>query len=402
LAPAVSERTARRDAPTAAWLSGNSRLCDPVVSYLQRFRGALIGALAFTSCSIACAVQAQADQAIKEPPPADTAGEAPKAEASWGANRKLKSTTILNPIFVPSALVLSYVGLHTGLERAETDHVPFSPRTIDLKIIRIAEGIDGGIRIVDRVGLFVNLAGYGVTSINQESMIVRGGSYRINGGGGVIVKLFQLKELGTQFSLRARASGDDGKIYNLLPLLRQLDAKPVRSAVNAVQGQLGDVLLTPFSSFNWGGDLVIAQPLGRMFSLQGSASMTVSSSTLKPYDLIDGRRHDVDLTTTIPEFGLAAAFDAAPLKVPLGVMLEWKISLPRTKDDQTKQSTSHTQNLLALDLLYTGRSDLQTGFSIFGQWGSDPIEDRGADGAPIRSSDERKLVGALLLLRYFW
>lgn len=374
------------------------------MSHLHRFRSAWFGALAFTSCSIACAAQAhaQADQAVTQAPPAEPSGEPGKAAPKWGEHRQLNDNTMLNPLFVPSALVLSYVGLRTGVERAETDHVPFSPRTVDLKIIRIAEGIDGGIRIIDRVGLFVNLSGFGVTSTNQESLIVRGGSYRLNAGGGVIVKLFQLKQPGTQFSLRARAADGNGKIYNLLPLLRQLDATPVRSAVSAARGRLGDVLLTPFSSFSWGGDLLIAQPLGHLFSLQGYAGMTFDSSTLRPYDLLERRRIDFDLSTTLPEFGLAAAFDAAPLKVPFGVMLEWTLSLPNTEDDRTKHSSSHTQNLVALDLLYTGRSDLQTGVSLYAQWGSDPIEDRGADGAPVESSDERQRLGALIMLRYFW
>lgn len=308
---------------------------------------------------------------------------------------------MLTPMFVPSALVLSYVGLRTGLEKAQTNQVPFSPRDVDIKIVRIAEGIDGGIRIVDRVGLFMSLAGYGTTSINQESLVVRGGSYRINGTGGVIVKVLKLDQPGTQFSLRARAGGDTGKVYNLLPLLRQLDSRPVRSAVDAATGEIGDVLLTPFSGYDFGADLLIAQPLGRLFSLQASGSLTFQNVTLKPWNLRDNARHGIDLTTTLPEVGLAAAFDAASLSVPLGIMLEWVISFPNTHDDLTDASTSRTQNRLAFDAFYTGRSDLQTGVSIYGQWGSDPIEDRAADGS-TRKSDERELVGAMLMLRYFW
>jgi hypothetical protein len=175
----------------------------------------------------------------------------------------------------------------------------------------------------------------------------------------------------------------------------------VRSTVDAARGELGDVLLTPFSGSDWGGDFLIAQPLGAMFSLQASASFTFQSATLRPYDLMANARHGIDVTTTLPEFGLAAAFDARTLSVPVAIMLEWVISFPNTHDDLTDSSSSRTQNRLAFDAFYSGRSDLQTGFSIFGQWGSDPIEDRAADGT-TRKSDERELVGAMLVLRYFW
>ena len=204
--------------------------------HLDRFRNSLFAVIATVCFANAAPAYAQADEAVVEPPPGATSGEASHRTPAWGANRKLKSTTMLSPMFCPRRWYCPILGLRTGIERAETDHVPFSPRTVDLKLIRIAEGIDGGIRIIDRVGLFVNLSGFGVTSTNQESLIVRGGSYRLNAGGGVIVKLFQLKQPGTQFSLRARAAGGNGKIYNLLPLLRQLDATPVRSAVSAARG----------------------------------------------------------------------------------------------------------------------------------------------------------------------
>ena len=87
--------------------------------------------------------------------------------------------------------------------------------------------------------------------------------------------------------------------------------------------------------------------------------------------------------------------------VPLGVMLEWTLSLPNTEDDRTKHSSSHTQNLVALDLLYTGRSDCRPG-SRSRQWGSDRSKIAARTATPVESSDQRQRLGALIVLRYFW
>jgi hypothetical protein len=201
--------------------------------------------------------------------------------------------------------------------------------------------------------------------------------------------------------LRGRIADTGGKVYSLLPLLRQIDKTPVRSTVNAATGELGDVLISPFSEFDYGGDLAFVQPFGRLFSLQASASITREDQTVSPYNLVAHARHDFDVTNTLPEFGLAFAFDAAKLRVPVAFMLEYTLSLPHAHSQLSDTSHSYTQNLLALDVLYTGRSDLQTGVVLFGQWGTDPIQNQSTDGSVLTSGRNTRL-GAELTLRYFW
>jgi hypothetical protein len=350
--------------------------------------------------TVAAGVHAQADDASASATPPLAPSEVPDDHA-WGANRDIGKHSFQFPVFVPSALVLSYLGQRTGFQSLQIPDVVFRSRKSELKQARIEEDIDAGVRIVDRVGLFASLYASGSSSVNRFSMIVRGGNYRLGARGGVIVKLFRLDETNTQVSLRARIAGESGQIVTLLPLLQALDQRPVRSAVDAVTGELGDVLLAPFSSFEWGGDLVVAQPLGRAFSAQAFFGLTFNSTTLRPYDLVENMRHDRDLSITTPQFGLALTADGIELKVPLALVFEYVLAAPDAEESGTNLAVADTTHVFALSLNYTGRRDLQAGITAFGQFGNESLDQITSDGTTRKSGTARR-AGAVLTLRYIW
>jgi hypothetical protein len=342
------------------------------------------------------------DNPPKDVVAARQAEENAKVGTRWGQNRRIKSHLFLAPSLIPSALVTSYVGQRTVGELIETPNVPYlNKQRFDLDQGRIAEHLDVGVRIVDRVQAFVTLTGIADSSTTGESLVLRGSNYILGAQGGVLVKLFQIAQSGTQLSLRGRIAGQSGKVFSLLPFLTALDEAPARSAVAVLNTNLRELLVSPFSMFAWGADLPVAQPLGRMFSLQASIGITIESDTLRPYNLIARGRQDVDFSTTRPEAGIALTWDAMALRVPVALMLEYLGSIVDVTNDETDKSASSGLHMLALGVYYSGRTDLQLGLIGYGEIGAGPIELFAADG-PVHSEDNTRRVGGQFVLRYFW
>jgi hypothetical protein len=327
----------------------------------------------------------------------------PKAgQCKWGARREIDGHSFLFPVFVPSAVVASYLGLHTGLELDTVPDVAAGNLgQFDMEQIRITEGIDAGVRLFDGVGLFLSVGGHASASIDVPSLVVRGSDYLIGVSGGVIVKLLRIDDTGTQFSLRARVARESGQTFALLPLIDAVAAGEARTAAQLLSNHFGELMLTPVTTFGWGGELAIAQPIGAAFAVQAALGMSFETAQFDPFDVASDARRRIDLATTRPELGVALTADADPAGVPFALMLEYQIALPRTDNGTSGREYDRSEQVLGASLYYSGRADLQTGLLGYVQFGAQPIEGRDATGNARVSGDPRR-VGGQLMLRYFW
>ncbi len=320
--------------------------------------------------------------------------------ANWGSSRILGDHQFIFPTFVEAAFVSTYLGARVGAATNQIANLPFGRLgRVDIENVRFAEGIDFGIRLFDGVGIFGTLAGIANVATNARSLVIRTGQYELTARGGAIVKLLRTDE--TLLSLRARVGAGRGANFTLVSLLSSLTETPVAAVEDVVTGSLDQFLIVPFSRFNWGGSLALAQAFSPAFSLQASLGLTVGSTTLKPFDPFLDSRRDLDFSSLTPALGVALAGDARTVGVPLALMLEWEIARPRTTNEQNDRTQSLTQNTLAAGLFYSGREDLQTGILAFAELGLEPISGFTPTGEPA-DSDKPRIFGGTLTLRYVW
>ena len=342
-----------------------------------------------------------APEARAQPPSCPVCPECPPCPSEkWGSSRVLDDHRFIFPTFVETAFVSTYLGARVGVASNQVDNLPFGRLgRIDVEAVRIAEGLDLGLRLFDGVGLFATLAGIANLSTNARSLIIRTGQYELTARGGVIVKLLRTER--TQLSVRGRVGTARGKNFTLVALLSAISETPIAAVEDVVTGDLDQFLIVPFSRFNWGGSFAFAWALSPAFSLQSSLGFTVGSTTLEPYDPFLNARQDLEFSSTTPAFGVALTGDARTLGIPLALMLEYEFSRLRTTNELTDRTQSLSQNTLAAGLFYSGRPDLQTGILAFAQLGLEPVTGFTATGEPA-DSDKPRVFGGTLSLRYVW
>ncbi|MGI5864178.1 MAG: hypothetical protein ACOX6T_19280 [Myxococcales bacterium] len=324
----------------------------------------------------------------------------PCACADWGSSRILGDHQFIFPTFAETAFVSTYLGARVGVSYNQVSNLPFGRLgRVDVANLRIAEGIDLGIRLFDGVGIFGTLAGVASVSTNARSLVIRTGQYEVSGRGGAIVKLLQTDE--TLLSVRANVGGARGANFTLVALLSALTEAPIAAIEDVISDGLDEFLIVPFSRFEWGGSVALAQAFSPAFSLQASAGVLVGSTTLKPFSPLLDAREDLDFNSLTPALAVALAGDARTVGVPLALMLEWEISFPRTTNELNDRTQSLTQNTVAAGLFYSGREDLQTGVLAFAELGLGPITGFTPTGEPA-DSDKPRLFGGTVTLRYVW
>jgi hypothetical protein len=106
-----------------------------------------------------------------------------------------------------------------------------------------------------------------------------------------------------------------------------------------------------------------------------------------------------DVITTRPSLALAADLDLNPTGIPLALMLEYRGTAVHVADTQTQGSTNVAafENLVALGVYYSGRTDLQLGVTAYTLFGQAPT--LGANATP---SGKPLDLAAQLAFRYFW
>lgn len=372
---------------------------------------------------------------VTSPPPASTtpasepsARPAPAAKLNdeWGKGRLVGAHRFPSAVFIPSVLVTSSLGVRAGVEYHQVPGYAQLPtlgtstkaQAVDLKTINVAETIDFAFRLHEYIAVFGDFYGRARLGANISTLLGTGADYTYGGDVGALVKL--LRFAGFQLGARAQVGYYTGQSAGILTLFQDLNAIAA-DAIARVQrdpnldldralSQLNSSfrnatadLLTPFDGVVYAASLNVAQGIGAFVGIQGSVGFSVDTATYQPtmFDPAAGspRTTRYKVQTVRPNIALAVDLDLEPIRIPIDIMLEYRIApvqVTRTNNGQENDESSAEQ-LLAFGLYYSGRSDLQlgvTGYTLFGQ--------PPALGANAQPSGEPQDLGAQFVFRYFW
>jgi hypothetical protein len=369
-------------------------------------------------------------------PPATTSAspstlcpEQPPAAASdgWGSGRLLGGHRFPIAVFVPSVLSSSYIGVRAGLEYhqvpgfAQLPALTLSgtkPQPVDLRTVNVAETIDFALRLHDYVAIYGDAYGRARLGANINTLLGTGADYTYGGDLGAILKFFSVG--GFQIGARAQIGYYTGQSAGILALFQDLSAIASDAISRVQQNPTLDInralaqlnasfrnatadLVTPFDGVAYGAWINAALGLGPFVGIQGSGGFAVDTATYQPtrFDpqLGQPQTRRTEMHTVRPLFGLALDVDVSPIGIPLAAMLEYRISpvhVTRT-DGAIRSDESSLEQLVALGVYYSGRSDLQLGLTVYTLFGQPP-----ALGANAQPSGEPQDLGAQFVFRYFW
>jgi hypothetical protein len=382
------------------------------------------------------AVGGEAEPAEMRPelPPAAVSGTTPAVsrpvppvptEESWALSRRLGDHNFLEGSFVPSALLSSHLGVRAGVEYHEVPGFTELPtlvgsgmQAVDLKTVNVIEQIDFAFRLHNLLAIYGDAYGEARVGANISTLLGTGADYTYGGDLGAQVKLLRVG--GFQLSVRAQfgyfagqAAGIRGLFQDLTNIaqdaLKQIEANPVLD-LNTALTQLNNAfihatadLLTPFDGIAYGASLNLAQGLGHYVGLQLSLGYSGQRTTRHPTMYVGNGQGAVTSeyieTTSRPTLSGAVDLDLAAAGVPLAAMLEYRATPLTTSDsDQMSHFSVNTlEQLIALGLYYSGRTDLQLGIVGYTLLGQSP-----ALGAGTMASGNPRDLAAQLVFRYFW
>ncbi len=331
----------------------------------------------------------------------EAAAKPPASQCPYGEGRQLGGHTFQTPTLADFALPIGYLGLRAGGDVERVPDLPFGILgKLTLHSAQLAESVDLSVRVHDRVAIFGSLAGLGSTGLSVRDIAIRGTNVSWGGGVGALVKLLELQ--GTVLSVRGALGGSSGVLANLLALIDALASAPRSTLEELLAGNLGELLLTPFSRFNYGASVALAQALGSSFSLQASLGVNGDSLSLDLFDLGPSARRQTHITTIAVPLALALTADLKPsIRVPIAVMLEYQINPRHISNDNTGEANWRSRNTAALGLYFSGRRDVQAGVSAFALVDSDPIQGRAVGGGSAPSGTPQS-YGGQIILRTFW
>ncbi|HEY2734207.1 MAG TPA: hypothetical protein VGI70_09485 [Polyangiales bacterium] len=361
---------------------------------------------------------------------AEAAAAAPLASTTWGERRVLDGHRFPIAAFVPNPLPSSYLGVRAGLEYHEvpgyaelpTLGTTSTPQQVDLKTIDVAETLDFSIRLHDYVALFGDAYGRARVGANTSTLLGTGADYTYGGDAGVLAKIVRVG--GFQLAVRGQFGMYAGQSAGILTLFQDLNriasnaimrveqnpTTDLNAAINQLNASFRNAtadLLTPFTGVTWGGSVNFAQAIGRFVGVQGSLGFLYDAATYNP-TMIDVSTSEplrsTSRTRTLrPNLAIAIDLDLSPVRVPLDLMLEYRatpVSVKTTTTGTTadgSDSQSAVEQLFAVGIYYSGRSDLQLGVTGYALSGQIP-----ALGANAQPSGQPLDLGLQFVFRYFW
>jgi hypothetical protein len=358
-------------------------------------------------------------------PPPSAASEPPSTD-DWGQRRVLAGHRFPQSVFLPTALLSSSLGVRAGIEyHAVPGYAQLpslisasAPQLVDLQTVNVDESLDFELRLHDYFALFGDAYGAARVGANISTLLGTGADYTYGGDAGLMAKLVRVQ--GFQLSIRAQLGYYIGQSAGILALFQDLNniasgaisqvvSNPtldINNAINQLNVAFSNAtadLLTPFHGIRYGTSLNAAQALGRYVGLQASIGFGSETATYYPtrYDVSTAGplTTQYSLRTLRPSFGIALDVDAGPVGLPVDLLLEYQVT-PITLQQRTRDVTNSEysiENLVAVGVYYSGRTDLQlgaTGYSLVGQ--------TPALGANARPSGKPRDLGVQLVFRYFW
>ena len=349
----------------------------------------------------------------------------PALASQWGQTRALGEHYFQLGSFVPSALVDSHIGIRAGVEYHQVPGfaqlpslVSTGPQAVDLRTINVAETLDFAVKLHEHFAIYGDGYGKARVGANIATLLGSGADYTYGGDLGLLVKLFRAG--GFQLSVSGQAGYYSGQSAGILALFQDLNViaqdalkkfqqNPVLD-VNQAINQLNVAfrtatadLLTPFSGFKFGFALNAAQAIGPYLGVQASLGFYSDRATYQPtrYDTQSGGPLVMERTikTTRPSLALAMDLDASPSGLPFAMLLEYRATPINVSDSQAEPGYDVTafEHLVALGLFYSGRRDLQLGFTGYTLFGQAPTI--GANATP---SGKPLDLALQLVFRYFW
>lgn len=366
-------------------------------------RSALV-ALAMTAPASAFAQPEQASppdpgSTVESPSPApqrDAEGAADEttgvARRGDGGDRVLGDHVFIYPAFFDSSFVNTYFGVRARVGLIRVSDIPTDAGRLHIYAASADEVIDLGIKITRWLGVFGTAGIRTLIGTNLKSLAYAGATYELASGGGVLVRLYQDDDRGTQLSIRGSVSHANGQVSTLLPILQN----PAGSVGEALSGDLGEVTRTPVTVFSCRGALAFAQSFSPILSVQAALGIGATEVTLEPYDFTRRARSSVSARGVTYTLGLAPAADFRSLGVPIAVMPEYVLLRQASSTDLRVSTSFDTQHLLGLGLYYSGRATLQLGIVAATQLGGEPVVT-----SMGRSARPQQHLGQFIL-RYVW
>ncbi|WP_164021640.1 hypothetical protein [Pyxidicoccus trucidator] len=315
--------------------------------------------------------------------------------------RKLGGHTFLFPILQQTAFVTTHVGIREGVARYDVPDLPVSTLgTRDILLTGFQQTADLGLTITPWLGLTGYARGTIITGANTASLLTDGASVNLVGQAGAVVRLWRNESSGTQVSLRALYGHSKGKEITVLSLIRSIVNNPLLTLEDIVDGNTGQFLLEPTSEQAVTGGGYVAQALGPVFSLQGSATGEYAWRTREPFDSEAGQRLTLDTNAFRINLSLALAADFNSLGVPVALMGEYQF-LTGEEDEIGRQDQTLKASTVALGVYYSGRPNLQLGVGSVVTLSAASRRGIGEEGQTVESGDPTLAYGQLIL-RYIW
>jgi hypothetical protein len=316
-----------------------------------------------------------------------------RAEAQDASARTLRGHTFVYPATIDPAFVQTTFGLRTSARYATVGDLPTGNGTIDVTSLGVRENVDFEIALAERWAVGASALGQFVTGTTGRALIAQGALYSYGASVNGAFRILRLEDTGTQVTARLQMFGvQGGGQIGLVPLVRAVRNEPSRG-IPDVATNLSDLLITPSSWFGFAGSVNVAQAISEVFAVQASFRLDVKRFTRSPF--VPGRgRVDIDATGWLPSAGVA--FGASPPSLAAAFLAEYRIA---AQDDD--DPSSGARHIVALGAYYTGRTDLQLGLTVFGEFGLPELAGFDADGNPASSKRGTAFSGQLLM-RYFW
>ena len=343
----------------------------------------------------------------------------------WGEHLVLGGHRFLVGAFVPSAIPASYLGVRAGLQYHQVPGFAQLPtlagtsaQAVVLETLNVGENIDFAIRLHDLFTLFGDGYGRARVGANIETLLGTGADYTYGGDVGLLVNVLRIR--GFVLSARAQIGGYGGQSAGIVGLFQDLNAiaedavakvlDNPQTNIDSALAQLNNsfrvataALLTPFSGLTYGGSLNAAVGLGPFLGLQATVGLTYDAVVYRPtrFDVAASQalttRYQVD--SLRPNFGAALDLDLSSIYVPLAFMFEYVATPVQVEASGDLEGTleGSFEQLLALGVYYSGRTDLQLGLIAFSLVGQTP-----ALGADQSLSDNPVDLGAQFVFRYIW
>jgi hypothetical protein len=341
----------------------------------------------------------------------------------WGQTRSLGEHNFQLGSFVPSALVDSHIGIRAGVEYHQVPGFAQLPslvssgaQAVDLRTVNVAETLDFAVKLHDHFAIYGDGYGKARVGANIDTLLGTGADYTYGGDLGLLVKLFHTSSF--QISISGQAGYYAGQSAGILALFQDLsiiaqdslqkfqknpDLNQAINQLNAAFRTATADLLTPFDGFSYGFALNAAQAIGPYLGLQASVGFYADSATYRPthYDTVSGGPVAVEhnIKTTRPSLALAMDMDASPAGLPFAMLVEYRATPINVSDSQQLPNYDLTsfEHLVALGVFYSGRRDLQLGFTGYTLFGQPP-----ALGANATPSGKPLDLALQLVFRYFW